>query len=56
MEQITEKTVRNAVAYELLVDLTQALDNAYISSWQTTAAWQEQLDAALEFLKENPKE
>lgn len=56
MSITTKKAARNAVAYELLIDLAQALDNAYISSWQTTAAWQEQLDAALEFLKENPKE
>lgn len=35
---------------QLLADLVEALDNAFISSWQSTAAWQEQLDAAREYL------
>jgi hypothetical protein len=30
----------------LLRELVQALDSAYISSWQTTAGWQKQLDEA----------
>lgn len=42
-------------AEQLLKDLAEALDNAFISTWQTTAAWQKQLDAALFYLegKEN---
>ena len=39
-------------AEELLRDLATALDAAFISSWQSTAAWQKQLDAALQFLLE----
>lgn len=31
---------------QLLENLVNALDNAYISSWQSTASWQQQLDAA----------
>jgi len=31
---------------EALQELVSALDNAFISAWQSTAAWQEQLDAA----------
>ena len=38
---------------ELLVDLAKALDNAFISTWQTTAAWQKELNAALAYIKEN---
>ena len=34
----------------LLKELATALDTAFISSWQTTSAWQKQLDAALEYL------
>jgi hypothetical protein len=34
-----------------LKELVTALDRAFISSWQSTAAWQKQLDAAREFLK-----
>ena len=30
--------------------LVDALDGAFISSWQSTAAWQQQLDAAREHL------
>ena len=43
-------------AEQLLHDLAHALGNAYISTWQTTAAWQKQLDAALEYLNELSKE
>lgn len=35
---------------QLLAELVHALDNAYISSWQSTAAWQKQLDDAKEYL------
>ena len=36
--------------HEILSELVVALDNAFISSWQSTARWQKQLDRALEFL------
>ena len=39
-------------ALPFLEDLVKALDNAFISTWQSTHAWQKQLDAAKEFLKE----
>lgn len=42
---ITEGT---AAAY--LHDLCEALNNAFISTWQSTHAWQKQLDAANEYL------
>lgn len=35
---------------QLLDDLVKALDSAFISSWQSTAYWQKQLDAAREYL------
>ena len=35
----------------LLAELVKALDNAFISSWQSTAAWEKQLDEAREFLR-----
>lgn len=38
-------------AERLLYDLAAALNNATISSWQTTAAWQLQLDSAIEYLE-----
>lgn len=38
----------NAIGY--LSDLVEALNGAFISSWQSTAAWQKQLDAAKDFL------
>ena len=34
----------------LLKNLAEALDNAFISSWQTTSAWQKELNSALEYL------
>lgn len=37
-------------ADQLLSDLVAALDGAFISSWQSTAAWKAQLDAAREYL------
>lgn len=36
----------------LLNALTEALESAYISSWQSTSAWQSQLDDAIEYFKE----
>lgn len=41
-------TESNAVMH--LRALVTALDNAFISSWQSTAAWQKELDLAKEFL------
>jgi hypothetical protein len=43
---------KNARAY--LQELVTALDGAFVSSWQTTAAWQTQLDAARQYLHDNP--
>ena len=40
----------NKDAIELLKSLTKALNNAYISSWQSTAAWSQELEAAVAFL------
>lgn len=37
---------------DLLTQLVEALDNTFISSWQSTAGWQKQLDQAMEALKE----
>ena len=39
-------------AEELLVDLARALDSAFISSWQSTAAWSKELEAALAYIRE----
>ena len=36
---------------QLLADLVKALDSAFISSWQSTSAWQKQLDTAKEYLE-----
>mgnify|MGYP003587032522 FL=1 len=41
----------NKDAIELLKNLTEALNNAYISSWQSTAAWSQELEAANVFLE-----
>jgi hypothetical protein len=38
--------------YLLLKELVEAMDDAYWSSWQTTADFQDQWDAAREFLEE----
>ncbi|OWT68061.1 MULTISPECIES: hypothetical protein [unclassified Achromobacter] len=35
---------------DVLVELTAALDNAFISSWQSTAGWQRELDRAKEYI------
>lgn len=40
----------NSIAYELLLALVKAMDNAFISSWQSTAGWQKELDEAKEFI------
>lgn len=40
------------LAEQLLYDLVKALDNAFISSWQTTAHWDKELDAAREYVNE----
>lgn len=37
-------------SFDLLKALVEALDKAYISSWQSTAAWQKELDDAREFI------
>lgn len=39
-------------ALPLLTDLVKALTNAYISSWQSTAAWDKELVAAQQYLEE----
>lgn len=36
-----------------LRELVSAVDGAFISSWQSTAGWQKQLDAAKQFLGDN---
>lgn len=36
---------------QLLKELVDALDGAFISSWQSTAAWENQLDAARDYLE-----
>jgi hypothetical protein len=36
---------------QLLADLVKALDNAFISTWQSTAAWDKQLDAARKYVE-----
>lgn len=36
----------------LLAELTNAVDSAFISTWQSTADWQKQLDRAKEYLRE----
>lgn len=41
---------RDAEALPYLRELVAALDSAFISSWQSTAAWQTQLDEAREWL------
>lgn len=35
-----------------LRELVRALDNSFISTWQSTAGWQKQLDEAREYLAE----
>ena len=38
-------------SFALLENLVHALDNAFISSWQSTAAWQKELTAGLDYVK-----
>lgn len=38
-------------AEQLLKSLADALDNAFISSWQSTAAWSKELEDALQYLE-----
>lgn len=42
-------------AESLLKVLVEALDSSFISSWQSTAGWQSQLDAAREWLSARPE-
>ena len=44
----------DAVFY--LQDLVRALDSAFISTWQSTAAWQKELDASREWLNQREEE
>jgi hypothetical protein len=37
-------------AEELLQDLVKALDSSFISTWQSTAGWSTELDAAREYV------
>lgn len=51
---LSELDAERASADRLLVvmrELVEALDGAFISSWQSTAAWQKQLEAARETVK-----
>lgn len=47
----TTKSQADAIYH--LAMLVEALDSAFISTWQSTAAWQTQLDAARDFLARN---
>jgi hypothetical protein len=44
-----DEEMKDAAAY--LFELVSALDNSFISTWQSTAGWQKQLDAAREYLE-----
>jgi hypothetical protein len=46
-------TIKESSASAHLADLVSALNGAYISSWQSTAAWQKQLDAARDYLADH---
>ena len=50
LQELQQRLADKQNALELLHDLVTAMDNSFISSWQTTAGWQKQLDAAREFL------
>lgn len=55
VERLTEENahLKHPTEAEILLkDLAEALDTAFISTWQTTSAWQNELDAALEYVKE----
>lgn len=45
-----------AEAFAHLNALVKALDRAFISSWQSTAAWEEELRQAREWLEQRHKE
>ncbi len=47
-ETLARNPMPESVRY--LQNLVAALDKAFISTWQSTAAWQKQLDAAREYL------
>lgn len=38
------------VAEQILESLVNALDSAFISTWQSTAHWQKELDEARQYL------
>ena len=40
-----------ALCRHILSDLANAINNAHISSWQSTADWRDQLDVALQYLE-----
>lgn len=40
------------VAEQLLESLVNALDSAFISTWQSTAHWQKELGEAREYLEQ----
>ena len=44
-------TFEESEPISLLDNLVGALDGAFISTWQSTAAWQDQLDAARSYLE-----
>lgn len=43
-------------AEHLLKELVDALDGAFISTWQSTHAWRDQLDAAREYIRRTEDE
>ena len=47
---------RDAEALPYLRDLVNALEGAFISSWQSTHAWQQQLNAARDWLEQRDKD
>lgn len=47
---------RDAEALPYLIALVKALDGAFISSWQSTHAWQQELDAAREWLEQREQQ
>lgn len=48
--EAARRWVASSAAEKLLKDLVHALDNAFISSWQSTHAWQKQVEDARDFL------
>lgn len=52
---LEESKVPEGSARAYLQDLVAALDSSFISSWQTTAGWQKQLDAARDYLAAAPQ-